>query len=343
MKFLKKINISYFATITLMMIAYLSCNAQPLPFEDDGLGYQLGDLHCKYTQMAENPMWLEIIQDTKHEKLQSVTIPEEMMIDGEGELFRGERPTIIERIGHKAFWGSRLKSIKIPSSVRRIGDRAFSDSSLENVEFSEGLIYLGDNAFSNNDILESIKLPESLRFIDYACFSSCIALKEVELPSTLISLGGFTFHYCGAIENIYCNAVVPPSADDSDFGIVHYQGWPVFEYPETPNFYYCVLHVPSGSEDLYKNAPGWKNFHNIVAIADNNTHKEEINADLPFEYNINGHTVTIPCNQNDIISVYDTAGICQTKSLITKTSEFKYTGTGVNIIYKNGKSIKIAL
>lgn len=330
------------AVLSITLATIMTCGAQDKFGGPTGLEYQLGDLHCIITQWDENPIWLATMKDNTHTSLSSITIPEDITIDGEGWLYLGERPAIIEKIGYESFYNSALRNIKIPSSVRRIGKSAFESASLVKVEFSKGLIFIGEKAFAHNAELESIELPQSLRFLDYACFSNCYSLKKIDLPSSLISLGGFTFRYCGSIEDIYCRAEIPPTADDTDFGIVHNTDYPQLEKPETPNFNNCVLHVPAGCEDMYRNASGWNNFKNIVEI-DDKTDIEEIVSDADIPCYVANHTLTIPCKPNDIVSIYDASGVCLKKTIISTESEFKYSGNGIIIVSLNDKTSKIAL
>lgn len=317
-------------------------NANDL-FGETGLEGEYGNLHYQFTQTEENPMWIELVQDKSHSKLQEIIIPGELVISRFG-FYDPDRPAIVEKIGDSAFEDSQFKYISIPGTVRRIGKNSFSYTQLEKIEFSEGLISIGEKAFEYNPLLRSIKLPESLKVIEYAAFISCEALEEVDLPSSLIMLGGFTFRYCGEINKIYCHAKNPPIADDSDFGIVHNDNYFQLECKGGPDLDECILYVPSGSEDLYRNAPGWKNFKNILAIEDANTKIEEVSAnDNTFLYYINENVLTIPCQPNDIVKVYDVSGNCLDNTTISSPRDYRFYGKGIHIVSLNNKSIKISL
>lgn len=339
MKFLERLTVALFLMAGLAAMS-VECIAQ-CGFKEE---YENGDLHYMLFQNEENPMWLEIVEDYSHRKLKSVNIPEEFMIEGQA-LFGGSkaRPAIVEKIGDRAFFQSPIESIVIPSSVKRIGKQAFYDSYLTSVKFSEGLLSIGEFAFSECDFT-SVKLPESLRIMEFACFSMCQNLEEIDLPSNLVSMGGFTFRYCGRLKDVYCSAKNPPIAEDSDFGVVHNYDYPKIDVEDGPNLSECVLHVPAGSEEAYRNAPGWRVFDNIVAIEGIPSEIEEIaGEENDFEYHISDGTLTVPCKANDIVGIYDAAGVCLETSEISTPCDYRYSGKGIRIVNLNGKSVKVNL
>lgn len=325
-----------------ILMVFGLCVVAPDGVAQTGNEIKLGDLLYDVTQMEENPMWLEILAHGDYQTLESVTIPDEIMV--EDYSWSGDpRPAVVEKIGDSAFSFCGLRSIKIPSSVKRIGKNAFSSCHLESVTFSEGLVSIGEKAFSKNFMLETVKLPESLRFMEYACFSFCESLSEVYLPSGLISMGGFTFRYCGCLQNIYCYAEVPPVASDSDFGMVYNKDYFEIDMPGGPDLNECVLHVPAGSEELYRNAPGWNLFKKIVAIDGIETEVPGIEAANNFTYEIAEGVLTIQCKAHDTVCIYDAAGVCLEKAEITLPGEFRYCGSGIRIVGVNGKTIKVTL
>lgn len=335
-------------TVGLLVSATTPCHAQADDAEQDPLSlhyrFASGDLHYLCIQTEEAPIWLEIENNDSHRKLTAATIPTELMVPGYGAFgAQDERRAVVEKIGDYAFRSSRITEIEIPASVRRIGRQSFNYSFLEKVTFNNGLVSIGEMAFANCYGLTSVKLPESLKFTDYACFKMCTDLREVDLPSTLISLGGFTFRYCGALKNIYCRAQVPPTADDSDFGIVYNQEYLQIDMQGGPDTEECVLHVPVGTEELYRNAPGWKLFKNIAAIDDTTDVQDIVNENEIISYRVEEGTLSVTCHTGDIIGVYDINGISLDKKEISTSGEYRYSGKGTVILTLNGRSAKITL
>lgn len=317
-------------------MAYFSnCNANT----NETLDYKfnINGIYYNSIQDEENPMWLETVGMDDRESGDILIIPEEITLHLAWDI-----PAIVEKIGIKSFSHANIKSIQIPSTVTRIEQQAFEFSSLETIQLSEGLIYIGEKAFAENSNLRSIKLPESLLYLGYASFYFCNHLELIDLPSSLKGMGGFTFRFCGGIKDIYCRAEIPPLVHYSDFGVVFNILYPSWECPSGPNVYECILHVPAGSIELYRNAPGWNLFQNIVAIEEDAT-VEEVNTDDSYEYYVNSHMVTIPCIEGDLINVCNTDGICIHTEEMKNDGDYVFTGRGIYIISRNGKSIKIAL
>lgn len=60
-------------------------------------------------------------------------------------------------IGHRAFYGTALKSINIPNSVIEIGDNSFNQcKSLETVEIGSGISKIWSTAFTGCTALKTI-------------------------------------------------------------------------------------------------------------------------------------------------------------------------------------------
>lgn len=337
MKLFKKI----IPAILLLGTSAIPSNAMMFEFEDHE--YQSGDLHYLVTQDELNPMWLTVVYNENYKQLKSFMLPESLMVPGLSQIKR-DRPAVIQKIGDGAFRNTPVSYINIPSSVKRIGDFAFYESGITDVDFSEGLVSIGERAFFSTRI-KSIKLPESLKVIEYGCFAWCMDLEVIDLPSSLTSLGGFTFRYCTSLKDIYCRAVVPPAAEGSDFGWVPYNGdCPQFDHSDGPISNSCVLHVPAESIEAYRNAPGWQHIYNIVPIEEDSTEIDTVNSENNrFEYSVADGMLTVPCEPNDIISIYDAAGVCLDKTEVTSDCDYRYSGKGVIVVNLNGNSVKVIL
>jgi len=108
-------------------------------------------------------------------------------------------------IGSKAFGGSALTEILIPSSVKEIQDNAFMGcQELRRVRFQDNssLELIGESAFSVCTVLEEINLPSSLVKIDAQVFHACDGLKKIEIPDSVEKMGMKIFEYCCNLESV---------------------------------------------------------------------------------------------------------------------------------------------
>lgn len=101
--------------------------------------------------------------------------------------------------------------------------------------------------------LASLSLPSTLRYIEDECFRNCPMLTQISLPASLEALGDNAFCGCQFLTDIYCYAMVPPAGSEAD------------NYP----FAQCrpqnvMLHVPSGTENLYRTTGFWTRFSNVT-------------------------------------------------------------------------------
>ena len=99
--------------------------------------------------------------------------------------------------------------------------------------------------------LTTAKLPQGVKVLSIDAFVNCNNLTSIELPASLMEIRGNAFSGCGKLVSITCLSATPPSLKGTDI------------------FYKCYalteIRVPSGSENAYKQVPGWNNY-NIVAI-----------------------------------------------------------------------------
>lgn len=90
-----------------------------------------------------------------------------------------EIPEGIREIGDKAFYRSKLVSVRFPGSVERIGSESFNQCiRLSEVSLSEGLKSIDKEAFTNCDRLKRIEIPASVTDIAESVFTDS-HLKEI--------------------------------------------------------------------------------------------------------------------------------------------------------------------
>ena len=104
------------------------------------------------------------------------------MLGTEGNIFKAVREG-------QVFAGSRLKSIRIPSTLREIKANTFRECThLKTVYFSEGLETIGHHAFAGSGVVHVIT-PSSLRTIGQGSFAECHKLRSVAFCEGLETLG----------------------------------------------------------------------------------------------------------------------------------------------------------
>lgn len=149
--------------------------------------------------------------------------------------------------------------------------------------------------------LASLSLPSTLRYIEDECFRNCPMLTQISLPASLEALGDNAFCGCQFLTDIYCYAMVPPAGSEAD------------NYP----FVQCrpqnvMLHVPSGTENLYRTTGFWTRFSNVTddlpadvtAIGNAMTPRSE----MPPIKTIGRQYVTIRLNTARTVCIYSLNG-----------------------------------
>ena len=86
-------------------------------------------------------------------------------------------------------------------------------------------------------------------------------LRYVILPATIESVGDGAFSGCKSLRQLNCHAAVPPVLGKDVFKLDEVNGIVLTPLQEQLN-----LLVPEASVEAYKNAPGWKEFKNIIDI-----------------------------------------------------------------------------
>ena len=160
-------------------------------------------------------------------------------------------------------------SIIIEDGTLGIADYAFSDcSGLTSVTIPKSVISIGDYAFYGCSSLTSVTIPCSVESIGEYAFKNCSGLISVTIPSSVTSIGTDAFYGCSVITSYIFLNDTPPA--------LYYTG---FYYVDRTK---CVVWVPNGCANAYKEADGWKDFQNIreLALGDVNIDFEVNQTDL---------------------------------------------------------------
>lgn len=147
----------------------------------------------------------------------------------------------VKEIGHSCFeYMTNLRYLKLSPNIKEIPSKAFAQCvNLKTLNIPEGCESIGFDAFACCDMLKEVSLPSTLKRIDRGVFWRCTSLKEINIPSSVESLGEYVFFDCDSLQNVYCHIPTPISIP------------PIF------NSKNVTLHVPKGSEQLYRKADNW--------------------------------------------------------------------------------------
>lgn len=276
-------------------------------------------------------------------------------------------PNSITEIGKGAFYGcTSLKSITLPTGLKEISDSTFSECEnlecdiiipdkvtkvgansfaccrkITRVSLPYGIEQICDSAFWGDWKLEAVivdNVPETHnqamqnieRYdifsandapsrIGIEAFFACWSLKSVTIPASISTIDKNIFGWCNAITEIRSLNPIPPVVDESAFSSV--------------NKSTCVLKVPAGSVDQYRNADVWKYFANIIADV---TAIDEVGSDNCIIKTENGSIIIEEAETT--AEVYTISGI-----LMYRGNEGRIDGLsqGIYIIKLGNRSIKL--
>lgn len=180
--------------------------------------------------------------------------------------------TQLEEIGPEAFVSCTFPGSEflLPPNLKKISPDAFHMGMFFGFEPNEanpcfdalrsGLLFNNNQTslvlapLANWDV-EAWTFPETLTKMEPGCVMSrrkSGSYFGFEIPGTVVEMEG-AFSNCETLGKLKCFAVIPPIVTDETFNDK------IFE--NTPNI---TLYVPEGTEELYRNAPGWRRFPNIV-------------------------------------------------------------------------------
>ena len=137
---------------------------------------------------------------------------------------------------------SGLTSLTIPNSVTSIGESAFEGcSGLTSLTIPNSVTSIGSYAFGGCSGLTSVTIPNSVTSIGSSAFYGCSGLTSLTIPNSVTSIGTGAFAGCTNVSSITICASIPPT--------IYYS----FDGRDD-----CLIYVPSGSVEAYRNAEGWE-------------------------------------------------------------------------------------
>lgn len=186
----------------------------------------------------------------------------------------------VENIPQSAFYGCpKLRYVSLPESLKEFGryGAVFVDCpELVRVDvdkdneyyYSNGQVLVDKRTKTiidgwGTEICNAADFPKELiptRIGDNA-FRKHSLLRYVILPATIESVGDGAFSGCKNLRQLNCHAAVPPVLGKDAFKLDEVNGIVITPLQEMLNVY-----VPDGAYEAYSNAPGWKDFKDIVTL-----------------------------------------------------------------------------
>ena len=186
----------------------------------------------------------------------------------------------VENIPQSAFYGcQKLRYVSLPESLKEFGryGAVFVDCpELVRVDvdkdneyyYSNGQVLVDKRTKTiidgwGTEICNAADFPKELlptRIGDNA-FRKHSLLRYVILPATIESVGDGAFSGCKSLLQLNCHAVVPPVLGKDVFKLDEVNGIVITPLQEMLNVY-----VPDEAYEAYRNAPGWKDFKDIVTL-----------------------------------------------------------------------------
>ncbi len=111
---------------------------------------------------------------------------------------------------------------------------------------------IGRSAFNHCTDLTDAALPATIKSISKYAYLGCTGLHSFYFPSTMSVMADSVFWQVTTLDSIVTMAQRPFSIDESDF--------------EAPIYANATLYVPAGTATIYRSAPVWTKFQNIVEM-----------------------------------------------------------------------------
>ena len=177
--------------------------------------------------------------------------------------FKGDNSNPLSHAGNLYLNGEKVTDLVIPEGINILKDRVFSGyTGLTSIEIPNSVTSIGRSAFSGCTGLTTIEIPNSVTEIGSEVFRGCTGLRSVVIPNSITSIESYAFYGCTGLDTIICLATTPPSA------------WFSFDS------YDCLLLIPKGTLDLYKNHVDWNVFKNIKEIKEIYTITTSVNDEI---------------------------------------------------------------
>jgi hypothetical protein len=250
-------------------------------------------------------------------------------------------PQSVTYIGSNAFDNcSSMTIVNVPAAVTEIGSGAFTScTSLETLEIPMTVSKLGDWAFGECKSLKSFKIPTSISTIGGYTFYNCLSLTTITIPCNINAINQFAFGNCTGLTSIHCNALTPPTLENT---------YAFYNVNKSIPVYIPIGTLAAYQTQFYYLLGGWGGFTNFIEESVNNNNCVST---VIEENNIQPIRMEL---QNDIILL---SGIksgtsvrvfnMQGKSIIQQEAknenlQIKLPSHGIYLINVEGKNMKVS-
>ena len=120
-------------------------------------------------------------------------------------------PEGVRHLGYEFIIGTKIKSLRVPSTVGSSGTNnsldggALNDADVEEVIFAEGTKYIPGNICWNrveSTSLKRIVIPESVKEIGERAFQNCSGIEEITFGKDIRKIGRSAFRGCNGLKRI---------------------------------------------------------------------------------------------------------------------------------------------
>ena len=119
------------------------------------------------------------------------------------------RPSTLETVGQRVFYGTKVTKVVFPEGVTSIGEYCFTENTyIKEVVLPDSLTTMGKNCFYNCENLEKVTMSKNLTAIPAYAFYGCSKLTDISMPTALTSIGERAFSYSGLCNRLL---VIPDS------------------------------------------------------------------------------------------------------------------------------------
>ena len=182
----------------------------------------------------------------------------------------------LTELGERVFLGcTNLQSVTIPTTLTGIPSTTFAYcESLINIDIPSSVKVIGDNAFLSCHGLQSVNGGSLLwvQNIGTAAFAGCKNLQAIKFSAALVSIGERAFTNCPKLQVLALPANLQTIGEwaFSNTGLQTLTNYRATPQVINANVFYgvdlskCILYVPKGCKEAYKNADVWKTFGYIL-------------------------------------------------------------------------------
>jgi hypothetical protein len=236
--------------------------------------------------------------------LNSINLPESIISIGTyafnqcDSVIEIDIPTSVTSIGGYAFsYCDKLSNVMIPNSISMLSEGVFAGcKKLVKVDIPNSVIFLGKRLFYACTGLTDVTMPDSLTTIREEAFSNCNKLKSINIPATVELIGQYAFYNCTGLRSIYSYAPVHISLSANTLPF-----WNV-------NTDSCILYVPVGSAENYREATIWSDFKNIVELNLSSIENPQISKPEINYNSLSGELRIVGVDGETKLNVYNIAG-----------------------------------